>query len=145
MSLNHPGFFERREAVALNAICEAISADLGTKAGGDVMISGVAALDVATAGDLSFFDNRKYRDLLTSTTAVACLVRPSDAGAVPETVLPVVSRDPYRAFAAALAWFYPGAMRGAPIYEPAEAGEAKCRTRWTACTSHGPLGKRRHC
>ena len=70
---------------------------------GEIEISGVASLEQARPGDLTFLSNPKYTPLLKTTEASAVLVR-KDLGPVP---LPALRcSDPYLLFAKALEFFY---------------------------------------
>ncbi|WP_303720431.1 UDP-3-O-(3-hydroxymyristoyl)glucosamine N-acyltransferase [Malonomonas rubra] len=86
--------------------------DLATLVGGEVSgeanisIRGVAPLDRAGAGDISFLANPKYRSQLEQTTAAAVIVHPSLAGAIERPLLLV--KNPYLAFARILTHFHPG-------------------------------------
>ena len=70
---------------------------------GEIEIKGVASLEQARPGDLTFLSNPKYTPLLKTTQASAVLVR-KDFGSVP---LPALRcSDPYLLFAKALEFFY---------------------------------------
>lgn len=93
---------------------KAAPTSLGTLAGlvggevrgnADLLISGVATLDRAGAGELSFLSNPKYRGLLETTGAAAVIVHPSLADAVDRPLL--LCANPYLAFARILAYFHP--------------------------------------
>jgi UDP-3-O-[3-hydroxymyristoyl] glucosamine N-acyltransferase len=76
--------------------------------GGDpaMELVAVAPLDKAGPGDLSFFANAKYASQLAATRAGAVLVAPADADKVPVGTAALVSPNPYRDHALALArWF----------------------------------------
>lgn len=73
-------------------------------------ITGVAAIDTATPGDLAFVANPKYAALARSTQATAVLVEPSFAE-IPTATLRI--ENPYLAFARAIELFYQP-----PIYAP---------------------------
>jgi UDP-3-O-[3-hydroxymyristoyl] glucosamine N-acyltransferase len=77
---------------------------------GDIDIVRVAGIQDATGGDLTFLANPKYERLLPTTRASAVIVR-ENAPAAPCAVLR--ARDPYLAFARAVAVFAP-AWRPAP-------------------------------
>lgn len=71
---------------------------------GEVDISGVNAIDEASAGELTFVANAKYFAKLPTTKAAAVILA-SDA---PEIALPSLrNANPYFAFAQALTIFYP--------------------------------------
>ena len=69
---------------------------------GNVEISGVAAIEDAGAGDLTFFTNPKYAAALRTTAASAVIAGPGVAG-VPCAVLR--SEQPYLTFARAVSLF----------------------------------------
>ena len=80
-------------------------------ADGDAKIEDACPLDKADQGHVSFLDNRKYVPQLRTTRARACFVAPDLAAQVPAGTLALTTREPYRAFATALAKFYPEALR----------------------------------
>jgi UDP-3-O-[3-hydroxymyristoyl] glucosamine N-acyltransferase len=75
---------------------------------GDIDIVGVASIDDAGAGDVTFLANPKYEKALATTQASAAILRDGVKGA-PCAVLR--ARDPYLAFARAVGLFAP---RSAP-------------------------------
>src|SRR5271169_886046 len=89
-----------------------ITQKLGCRLEGDpnLEISGVAGIDEAMSGELTFLVNRKYRPALATTKASAILLAP-DAGTVPIAALR--SANPYLDFARAIELFHP-----APAYAP---------------------------
>src|SRR5712692_6387573 len=70
---------------------------------GNIEISGVAGIDHAGRGQLTFLSNPRYRKLVASTQASAILVG-RDAGPVPMAALR--SANPYLDFARALELFH---------------------------------------
>ena len=109
--MNEPVFFRRVKAPTLADIV----AETGVKApeGADLAceITGVGPLDTAVAGQVTFLDNPKYADALTSTRASACLLSERYADRCPAGTIPLISADPYRAFAKLVGSLYPDAMR----------------------------------
>ncbi len=65
--------------------------------GADTTISGVGTLTNASASQLSFLANPRYRALLANTQAAAVIVRSDDADAC--TVPCLIAGDPYAAYA----------------------------------------------
>jgi UDP-3-O-[3-hydroxymyristoyl] glucosamine N-acyltransferase len=108
--MEHPGFFERAAPIPLHVLADRLGATLG--AGGDraALIRDVKPLSEASRGELSFVDNRKYLAQLEGTHASACLVAPAFAGRVPGATAALIVEAPYRAFAQALALFYPDSL-----------------------------------
>jgi UDP-3-O-[3-hydroxymyristoyl] glucosamine N-acyltransferase len=82
----------------------------------DVEICGVAGIDHAKEGQVTFLANRRYSPLLKTTRASAVLVEagvelPREDGLKPLAALR--TRNPYLAFAQALEFFYES-----PVYKP---------------------------
>lgn len=108
--MNDPVFFHRGPALTLERVCSFAGIDLPVSADGARAIAGLAPVESAGSGDLAYVDNPRYVDSLAKTRAFACLVSPRFASHVPATTLALVCRDPYRAFARALAHVFPDAM-----------------------------------
>jgi UDP-3-O-[3-hydroxymyristoyl] glucosamine N-acyltransferase len=93
--------------------------DLQVRGNGELLVSGVATLAHAEAGQLGFLANPRYRGELASTRASAVVLREADADAAPVACL--VAADPYAAFARIAALFdtrappSPGIHPGAAI------------------------------
>jgi UDP-3-O-[3-hydroxymyristoyl] glucosamine N-acyltransferase len=89
-----------------------IAEKLGCQLEGDASleIKGVAGIEEAQAGELTFFTNRKYRPALETTRASAILVARDEA---PLRVAALRSANPYLDFARAIELFHP-----APSYAP---------------------------
>jgi UDP-3-O-[3-hydroxymyristoyl] glucosamine N-acyltransferase len=91
---------------------------------GDIEISGVAGMEHAGAGQLTFLANPKYAPKVKHTQAGAILVSEPIAG-----LACLISQNPYLDFARALALFYqpprpaPGVHRLAYVSPSAEIGE----------------------
>lgn len=69
--------------------------------------SDVAPLDRAGASDISFFDNAKYLDQFTNSSAGACFLRSKYADMAPKGMVVLITEDPYRCYALAAQRFYP--------------------------------------
>lgn len=97
--MTEPHFFRTRSPLAIADIVALTGAEaVGDAAHADRAISGVRPLDLAGPSDLSFFDNPKYRATFDTTNAGACLVKSDFADKIPKGVVPLVSKDPYRAY-----------------------------------------------
>lgn len=81
--------------------------DVQLRGDGDLFIEGVATLQNARAGCLSFLANPRYRQYLGATRASAVVIAPEDEGACPVAAL--ISRNPYATYARAAALLYPAA------------------------------------
>lgn len=110
--MNHPGFFDIAGPFTLAEIAAATQSEIrGGDAEAQIKVNGIQPLSEASPAHLTFFENRKYLSQLLATKAAACLVSPQFADRVPAGTVPLVVRAPYRAFAQALALFYPDSMR----------------------------------
>ncbi|MCC7251855.1 UDP-3-O-(3-hydroxymyristoyl)glucosamine N-acyltransferase [Hyphomicrobium sp.] len=110
--MNHPGFFNIAGPFTLAEIAAATQSEIkGDAAASARTLDGVQPLSEAAPHHLSFFDNRKYLPQLLGTKAGACLVSAPFVERVPVGTVALVAKAPYRAFAQALALFYPEAMR----------------------------------
>lgn len=109
--MQHPGFFESAGPFTLRDIADAVGAEIATPVDAELQIQDVRPLGEAKAGQLTFFDNPKYRDQLGKTAATACLLRPDHADLVAGDTCALTTAAPYHAFAKAMQLFYPDAMR----------------------------------
>ena len=81
--MQHPGFFERAQAVRLGVLAEKVGSRLGPGCDPDLLIHDVKPLAEASAGHVTFVDNRKYLPQLAAARASACLGAPAFAERVP--------------------------------------------------------------
>ncbi len=109
--MEHPGFFDRAGPFTVEAIARATESELAPAADGQRHLTDIRPLGEAGADHLSFLDNKKYLPLLAGTTAGACLVQPAFADRMSAATVGLLTKQPYRGFALALALFYPQAMR----------------------------------
>lgn len=93
----------------------------------DVMIHGVATLQQAQAGDISFLSNPRYKRYLKQATASAVLLKAADAADYHGNAL--IVNDPYLAYAKVASLFAPelqhnvGVHPSAIVAEDCELGE----------------------
>ncbi len=97
-------FFRRTGPHTLAAIADVAQADAPPLMR---RFAGIAPLQTARGDQVSFLDNRKYVTALTATHAGAVIVHPSLAGKVPTGTVPILSTEPYLAWARVAALFYP--------------------------------------
>ncbi|MBX9727014.1 MAG: UDP-3-O-(3-hydroxymyristoyl)glucosamine N-acyltransferase [Rickettsiales bacterium] len=71
------------------------------------VLSDVAPLDRASETDISFFDNSKYVDQFSNSSAGACFVREKYISLAPQGMALLITEDPYRCYALAAQRFYP--------------------------------------
>lgn len=74
---------------------------------GDLLLAGIAPLQVATMDTISFLDNRRYLGELKATRAGAVLVHPAMATHVPAGCVAIRTVQPYLAWARVAALFHP--------------------------------------
>jgi len=99
-----PRFFQRSGPHSLAAVADAAEAEAPPRR---LMLTGVAPLQTAGPGEISFLDNRKYLPALEQTQAGAVIVHPDMAARVPATAVAVVTPEPYAAWARVAALFHP--------------------------------------
>jgi len=102
-------FFARGAPRAPEALAELIGARLVPPAAGTLpaLLEGVAPLQAATPGEVSFLDNRRYLGALRDTRAGAVIVSPAFQSAVPGHSAALVTAQPYLGWAQVAAAFYP--------------------------------------
>jgi UDP-3-O-[3-hydroxymyristoyl] glucosamine N-acyltransferase len=79
-------------------------------------LSGIAPLDQAGAGDLTFVADAKFAAALQSTRAGAVLTNERFARHVPDGVAVLRTQQPYRAFVMVARKIYSSALRPAPVF-----------------------------
>lgn len=115
--MSDPRFFIRSGAKTLAQVAQAAGAELDNGADPDLQIDDVAPLESAGPRQLSFLDNRKYREAFSKTKAAACVISPEMKPFAPSGVALLLSRNPYKAYALAAQVFYPE-IRPAPSVHP---------------------------
>ncbi len=98
-------FFTSSGEISLSEIARITGATISSA--GKEKFSGVAPLETAGAGDISFLDNTKYLAAFENSKAGACFVRPKFAGRAPKTMQLLLTEEPYYAYALAAQAFYP--------------------------------------
>jgi len=116
LTMAEPRFFPTPQPLALVDLLEMTKAVAPQGADLSLMIGGVAPLDTAGPGDLTFFENPAYSDQAGRTTAGVCLVSSRFAGKVATGTIALVTPQPYKAYAAVAAKLYPSAMRPGGIF-----------------------------
>lgn len=104
------------------AVSEAsVKDDISTE---DHLIMDVMPLSDAEPNHVSFLDNRKYSQELTQTKAGYCFVRSEDVKHVPNGTLPLVTDQPYIAYALTAQLFYPKQTAQAQIAATAQISDS---------------------
>lgn len=82
-----------------------------------VMIHDIAPLDSASSRDLAFLDNPAYASQAETTLAGVIITSQRFVNKIPENKAVLLSKTPYRAYAAVAAYFYPSAMRPTTVFD----------------------------
>ncbi len=90
------------------------------------LFSGVAPLQSAGPEDVSFLDNKRYAELLAETKAGAVILHPDFSARLPAGCLPVITPEPYVAWAKVAALFHPP-MRPEPGIHPSAIVDAAAK------------------
>jgi UDP-3-O-[3-hydroxymyristoyl] glucosamine N-acyltransferase len=96
---------------SLRSIVEWTNAEPGPGADLALAIRGVAPIDRARPGDLTFLDNPRYAAELAKTRASAVLLQPRYRDQAPPGCVALSTGQPYRAFAEVLIRLHPDAAR----------------------------------
>ena len=115
--MREPLFFARPEGLNAGEIATLTGATARPGVALDRRISGVAPLDRAGPGDLSFFDNAKYAGQLDATHAGLCITSARFVERVPARLATLVAQAPFRAFVAVAQALFPGARRPSSLFE----------------------------
>ncbi|MGA7385161.1 MAG: UDP-3-O-(3-hydroxymyristoyl)glucosamine N-acyltransferase, partial [Methylocella sp.] len=109
--MSEPVFFPPAARISLGDIVACTGAAV-LDGGADLsaIISGVAPLDEAGTGELTFLSSSENALLLETSRATACFVTPGDAPQVPKTTLALVVEEPSRGFALAMRRLFPQAI-----------------------------------
>jgi UDP-3-O-[3-hydroxymyristoyl] glucosamine N-acyltransferase len=116
-----PRFFDRAGPFSLREVAARAGALLAGD--GDRPIEDVAPLASAGRSQIAFFEDRKLEAQLARSGAGAVLVRDGDRALVPASAVPLITTEPYRAYARVAELFY-GDDSGAPAGVHADASVA---------------------
>jgi len=100
-------FFDRAGPYSLDELARLSGARLMDGADGGQRVTDVAPLETAGPDDVTFLDNRKYLDALSSSRAAAAFVDERFAARAPAGMAVLLTKEPYKAFARAAQAFYP--------------------------------------
>lgn len=105
--IGDPRFFGRSGPHSLATIAAAAGA---TPAGdGARAFSGIAPLQTAGPGEVSFLDNRRYSDVLAGTRAGVVILHPDLAARAPAGCVTLLTTEPYLGWARVASLFHPPA------------------------------------
>lgn len=102
-----PRFFKRSDPFTLDALASLVGGTLSEGSDPKLVITDVAPLDQAGAGQISFLDNIRYKEAFRQTKAAACIVAPEMVAEAPAGVSLLVIKGPYKAYALIAQAFYP--------------------------------------
>ena len=114
--MSEPVFFPRAARISLADIVAYTGAAVVEGADLSAIVSGVALLDEAEPGELTFLDSPENAMLLETSRATACFVTPGDAPRVPKSTLALVINAPSRGFALAMRRLFPLAIRPKSLF-----------------------------
>jgi UDP-3-O-[3-hydroxymyristoyl] glucosamine N-acyltransferase len=114
-----PRFFDRQGPFSLDALATATGAALVESNTVQHLFVDVAPLDRASQNDISFFDNPKYLAQFEASGAGACFVREKYRDRAPTGMALLLTDDPYRAYAAVAALYYPAREAASTIHASA--------------------------
>jgi UDP-3-O-[3-hydroxymyristoyl] glucosamine N-acyltransferase len=109
--MSEPVFLRQSAGLTLDEIATLAGATLVGSAPHSRRIAGIAPLDRAGPGDITFFDNRNYAATAARTHAGACLTSPALAKELPAHTAVFTVREPYRAFVTVARAMFPQALR----------------------------------
>jgi len=118
--MSEPVFFPRAAKISLADIVACTGAAVLDGADLSAIINGVAPLDEAGPGELTFLSSPENATLLETSRATACFVTPGDAPRVPKTTLALVMEEPTRGLALAMRRLFPLAIRPQSLFGTAE-------------------------
>lgn len=111
------GFFESPGGMPLADIAALTGANVGAdEARLAVVIAGVASLEDARPGDLTFYDNARYSKALALCRASACFVKASDIELLPAGVIGLIVAKPQLAMTLAMSRLFPDALKPVSLF-----------------------------
>ncbi|MEM9733707.1 MAG: UDP-3-O-(3-hydroxymyristoyl)glucosamine N-acyltransferase [Pseudomonadota bacterium] len=109
-------FFEPSRSFTLAEMAGLCEGELREGDDGSRVVKTGAPLEAAGADSLTFLDNAKYSSALQETAAAAVICAPKNLRHVPPGVAVILSNQPYRSFALAMAALFPAAMRPEAVF-----------------------------
>lgn len=100
-------FFRRAGPFSLAELAEKSGATVAVPQHANKKFNDIASLDHAGEGDVSFLDNRKYRDQFKVSKAGAIIINPEFSESAPSHACLLLTDQPYAAYAKIAACFYP--------------------------------------
>ncbi len=106
-----PRFFTVAGPFSLKELAEICGAEVGGGADPAMTVTDVAPLDQAGPTHVSFLDNKRYIEQFRGSAAGACIIEARYAEQAPVGMAPLITSNPYRAYALVAQAFYPAPAR----------------------------------
>ncbi|MBS7546363.1 UDP-3-O-(3-hydroxymyristoyl)glucosamine N-acyltransferase [Ancylobacter oerskovii] len=111
-----PIFHRPARSFPLDELCALVGGRLVDPAQGARQVIGVASLEDAGPGDVSYMDGSRFVPALRATRAGFCLLGERFLDHVPAGVVPVVVKRPHAAFVAIARALYPSSLRPSSVF-----------------------------
>jgi UDP-3-O-[3-hydroxymyristoyl] glucosamine N-acyltransferase len=115
--MTDPFFFHVSGPLALGEVIELTGAETVGELDRAQAVSGVAPLDLAGPGDLSFCDGPRYFDALRGTAASICLLAKRHAAEAPPGIALLLTETPYQAYVAIARRLHSDTLKPAALFE----------------------------
>jgi len=99
-------FFQKSNEVTLKQIIKHCKISLPKGANKNLLFSDISSLDKAKSNHISFLDNTLYIEKFKKSKAGACFLRKQFLNITPKNMIPLVTENPYHAFAITAHIFY---------------------------------------
>jgi UDP-3-O-[3-hydroxymyristoyl] glucosamine N-acyltransferase len=109
-------FFDETKPLTLGKIAEICGCAVPEGFAPERAFSGIGPLDTAGPDTISFLDNVQYVSAASATKAGLCILAAKHADKLSPASIPLVVREPYRAFARVAAAFFPQSMRPQSLF-----------------------------
>ena len=94
-----PRFFKKKKPLSIREIVSLTGAIVGRDDDQSLIINDVSPIHTAKKGDVSFVENRRYANQISSSEASACFIPEDLLLKVPKNMVPLVINFPRRAYA----------------------------------------------
>lgn len=110
---------QSQRSYSLSEIAKIIN---GKLKGQECEINGIASLEKAQSGQISFLSNSQFRSFLATTQASAVILTAQNANLCPKTASAIIVEDPYLGYAKAASLFIPETNKKSGIHPSAILG-----------------------
>ena len=116
-TLTERHFLTDPPGLTVGEIAALTGAELHGAINGARRITGVAPIDRAEPGDLTFIDSARFADAMTLTRAGAVMTSPALYGLLPDGLTALLTPEPYKCFVLVARQFYPETLRPCSVFE----------------------------